>query len=74
MTTESVDKVIMILGDSEVGKTTLISNFYDFEFKIDSNDRISPLKEKEKTICKIIFKKVWITQNSKRKSMINYID
>ena len=62
-----VDKVVMILGDCSVGKTTIISNFLDFELKKESNNRNSNNKEKDKTICINLFKKVWIMSNLKRK-------
>lgn len=57
-----IDKVIMILGDSGVGKTSIISSFLDFENRAENN-RITSAREKEKTICKFIVKQVSITLN-----------
>ena len=54
MITNTVDKVIMFLGDSGVGKSTLISNFIDIENGDIKKKNMSFPKEKEreKTICK----------------------
>ena len=56
MNTNTIDKVIMFLGDSGVGKTTLISHFIDIEARNDDfkRSKISNLsKEREKTLCTI---------------------
>jgi GTPase SAR1 family protein len=51
ITNSVIDRVVMILGDSKVGKTSLISNFVEFENIIDLIERPHILKDKEKTIC-----------------------
>jgi putative ribosome biogenesis GTPase RsgA len=52
MNTNIVDKVVMFLGDSGVGKTSLISQFLELEQEDFKRSRITNLtKERERTIC-----------------------
>jgi putative ribosome biogenesis GTPase RsgA len=68
-----IDKVVMILGDCGVGKSSIISSYQDFENRAENN-RQTLNREREKTLCKFKVKKVWITLNLRRELMINYID
>ena len=48
----SVNKVVMFLGDSGVGKTTIISQYLEFEQEDFKRSRIINIhKERDKTIC-----------------------
>lgn len=53
MNTNTVDKVVMFLGDSGVGKTSIVSQFIEIEQDDFKRSKITNInKEREKTICK----------------------
>lgn len=53
MNTNTVDKVVMFLGDCGVGKTTIISQFIELELDDFKRSKIMSIhKEREKTVCK----------------------
>ncbi len=54
MNTNTVDKVVMFLGDSGVGKTSIVSQFIELEQDDFKRSKITNIqKEREKTICKL---------------------
>lgn len=54
MNNNTVDKVVMFLGDSGVGKTSIISQFVEIEHEDFQRSGINNLqKERERTICNL---------------------
>ena len=53
MNTNIVDKVVMFLGDSGVGKSSIIEQYLELEKEDFKRSRITnQQKEREKTLCK----------------------